>query len=265
MRKRTEVADKNTWTETRLGALYFQAMLFGGLISLQRSAVILMVIVVLLGAEGKIAGLSAAENGRQDTPGVSAARDYPRVELFGGYSHLPERDSFIKPFADPGRGWGAGLNWNFRRSFGLFVDVDSHRWTLHERRSSPGGFVLGSGSGPLMGNEFYIGDQDLTLYYLSAGPRAVVRSDRFAVFGLAALEFQHSHSSEHKFADATSTIVQPGGSSRAYGFGLGGGADVSLTSRVAIRAVQINYSLAAFGEGPGRKLRIKTGIVFKFD
>src|SRR5687767_6636371 len=108
-------------------------MLFDSMSSLQRSAVILIVVLVLFGVEGHTAGLSAGGSGQQDAPGASAARVYPRVELFGGYSHLPERDSFIKPFADPGRGWGASLNWNLHRSYGLFVDVDSHTWTLHER------------------------------------------------------------------------------------------------------------------------------------
>lgn len=53
-------------------------------------------------------------------------------------------------------------------------------------------------------------------------------------------------------------------SSGAWGFGFGGGADLSLGSHVGVRLIQVNYSLGGFGEGPGRKLRIKTGLLVKF-
>ena len=239
-----------------------KARFFGTVGSLKRSAVILTMLLVPLGVKAQNASASVGEPNRQNAPAVTADADFPVVELFGGYSYLPEMDSFIEGFADPGHGWGASFDWNLQKYFGVFLDVDRHIWTLHERRITNTGFVLGPG--PLIGNGIYIGDQDMALYYFSAGPRAVVRSNRFAVFGLAAFEFQRGHSSESTFADASNRTVVPGGSSRAYGFGLGGGTDVSFTKHLALRAFQINYSLASFGEGPGRKLRIKTGIVFKF-
>jgi hypothetical protein len=49
-----------------------------------------------------------------------------------------------------------------------------------------------------------------------------------------------------------------------WGFGFGAGTDFSITRRIGIRLVQVNYSLGGFGQGPGRQLRIKTGVVFKF-
>jgi len=53
-------------------------------------------------------------------------------------------------------------------------------------------------------------------------------------------------------------------SSGAWGFGVGCGADLSLGRRFSVRLIQVNYSLGGFGEGPNRKLRIKTGMVVKF-
>jgi hypothetical protein len=45
-----------------------------------------------------------------------------------------------------------------------------------------------------------------------------------------------------------------------------GGVDVSLGERLAVRIIQINYNLFNMGgERPGQRLRVKTGVVFKFD
>ena len=115
--------------------------------------------------------------------------------------------------------------------------------------------------------DFYSGDQSIRLTSLSLGPRVGVRLLRVHAFGSVTVDGQWSEYSAQEIRDArnpeTRTCCR--GSASAWGLGFGGGADISLTRRVALRALQFNRSLGGFGEGPGRELRLKTGIVFKFD
>lgn len=184
-------------------------------------------------------------------PGASLSTGPPHVELFAGYSFLPETDPVVQSFSDAGHGVAAAISINLRRSFGLVVDMDSHAWTVH-----------GHGS-----DTFYRGDQRIRLTYLSFGPRFVLRARRLSAFGLGTVDLQWSDYSTLEIFDERHPENRSccGGSASAWGFGFGGGADVGLTRRIAVRALQVNYSLGGFGEGPGRKLRLKTGIVFHFD
>jgi hypothetical protein len=180
----------------------------------------------------------------------SLSTEPARVELFAGYSFLPETDRLAQSFSDAGHGVAASISVNLRRSFGLVVDVDSHAWTVHGH-----------------GNEtFYRGDQRVRLTYLSFGPRFTVRARRLSAFGSGTVDLQWSDYSTQEILDALHPDNRSccGGSASAWGFGFGGGADVGLTRRIAVRALQVNYSLGGFGQGPGRKLRLKTGVVIRF-
>ena len=64
---------------------------------------------------------------------VSPVRDSPKVELFAGYSYMPELDSLIRSFNDPSHGWGASLGAKLNQHVGLLVDFDAHSWTTHGR------------------------------------------------------------------------------------------------------------------------------------
>jgi hypothetical protein len=216
---------------------------------------VLMVLTVPIAvtAQPRRPALGAPSEQTVHTPstGSSPSTGPPRVELFAGYSFLPETDSFVQSFSDAGHGVGASLSVNLRRSFGLVVDVDSHAWTVH-----------GHGS-----ETFYRGDQRIRLTYLSFGPRFMMRAKRLSAFALGTVDLQWSDYSTQEIFDALHPDNRSccGGSASAWGFGFGAGADVGLTRRIAVRALQVNYTPGGFGEGPGRKLRLKTGVVFKFD
>ena len=184
-------------------------------------------------------------------PLVAEAQPEPSsTQVWGGYSYLPELDSFVQSFSDSGHGFAAGMSFDFQRHIGFVADFDTHAWTVREH-----------------GSETFIrGDQDIRLSYLSIGPRVVVPTSRVTAFGFGTFDFQWSHFSEQTIMDADNPDNQSccGGSASAFGFGVGGGVDISLSRRIAVRAIQGNYSLGGFGEGPGRKLRVKSGIVFKF-
>jgi hypothetical protein len=175
----------------------------------------------------------------------------PRLEVFAGYSYLPETDRLVRSFSEAGHGFGANVSVNLRRSLAFVADVDTHAWMVH-----------GHGT-----DTFYRGDQTIRLTYLSLGPRFMIRAKRLSAFGVGTLDLQWSDYSTQEIVDARNPNNRSccGGSASAWGFGVGGGTDVGVTSRLAIRALQVNHSFGGFGEGPGRKLRVKTGVVLKFD
>ena len=174
----------------------------------------------------------------------------PTVELFAGYCYLPETDALVRSFNDSGHGPAAGVNLNFHKYVGLAIDFDTSSWTVHARDIG----------------DFSMGQQRIRLSFLSIGPRFTWRSERFTLFGTPTLDYQRSQFSSMTIVDPANlgNQIVPASNSNAWGLGLAGGIDLILTKHIALRLAQINYSLGGFGEGPGRRLRIKTGIVLGF-
>jgi hypothetical protein len=192
---------------------------------------------------------------------IPSETDFPHFELFGGYSLLPaiQLDEF-SPDSDPGHGFASSLDVNLgkpfgpRSQFGIGVDVDYQSWTDH-------GYDIG---------RFARGDERISVLYVSIGPRfVVVRTRRLAAFWSVSVDALSSHYSGHTWSNRTLGILNemsPARSSGAWGPGMGGGVDVSVGERVAVRIAQVNYNLFNMGgERPGQRLRIKTGVVFTFN
>ena len=53
-------------------------------------------------------------------------------------------------------------------------------------------------------------------------------------------------------------------SSNSFAMALGGGADLTLTRRMSLRAVQVDYLYTHFGGATQNNLRIQSGIVYRF-
>ena len=83
---------------------------------------------------------------------------------------------------------------------------------------------------------------------------------RGAVFAQAGAEYHSNWSSQSRVVGRDQTSNK----SFSFGAGFGGGVDYSLTRRVTVRLVQINLALPFIGEGPGRNVRLKSGVVLKF-
>jgi len=54
------------------------------------------------------------------------------------------------------------------------------------------------------------------------------------------------------------------GSSNAFAMAAGGGADVTLTRHVSLRAIQADYLLTRFNGASQNNLRLQTGLVWRF-
>lgn len=181
-------------------------------------------------------------------PAAAQDQPEPKWELFGGYS-------FVYPGADvhgllPGgllpvnshlesnpRGAGASITYDFNRWLGLTGDV----------------------SGDLSSGESGVGMRidDAEFFNLSAGPKITFRARHFSPF-LEALVGEHRLASEVF------------GSDYEVGFMAGGGLDLKLSRRFALRLIRADYVFSNHQYGPSsvvpatdvRGARLQSGLVF---
>jgi opacity protein-like surface antigen len=155
-------------------------------------------------------------------------KQIPVVELYGGYSYAG--GNF--------HGWNASITGNVNDWLGLTADISSH-------------------SGEFREGDFFREQQRASSYLF--GPRFSIRKARRVTPFVHAL-FGASHlSTRETFFGQTTTASDTG-----FGMVLGGGLDVRLNDRVAIRAFQLDYLRTNFfGQGSNRG-RLSFGIVFRF-
>jgi len=134
-----------------------------------------------------------------------------------------------------GSGWVA---FNFKRSLGIVGEIASQ----HASNISSTG-------------------ADLTLTSFLAGPRyAWTRAGRFAPFAQLLLGGAHASGS---LAPGNSGLP---GSANAFAMTAGGGLDIGLTRRIAVRAFEADYYLTRFDNGVNdhqNNLRIAAGVIFR--
>ncbi|MGC2744913.1 MAG: OmpA family protein, partial [Candidatus Angelobacter sp.] len=183
---------------------------------------------------------------------VAAAQDgpAPKWELYGGYSfHYPGADvhgtlplglvPLTSRLESNPRGIGLSATYNFNRWFGLTLDSSSH-W--------------GSGESTLAQKI-----DDAAFSNLSFGPKITFRSAHFSPF-LEALVGDHRLT-----PDAFHDIDK-------LGFMGGGGLDLNVSRRVALRLLRADYVQSSYRYGPKATtsttdlsgVRLQAGIVFKF-
>ena len=157
---------------------------------------------------------------------TAAGQEVPKAEVFGGYSWVG--GNF--------HGGDASVTLNLNRWLGLTANVSGHRGTERDgpvtERQSASSFLF--------------------------GPRFKLRRKRaepfaYALFG--GVRF-------------SATITAPGqtlsGSDTGFNMALGGGLDVRVNDRVAVRAFQLDYLRPHFfGESHNRG-RLAAGVVFRF-
>lgn len=152
------------------------------------------------------------------TASAAAQDDYPKGEVFGGFSYY-RTDS-----GDDLYGFQTSLSGNFHRRFGVAVDFAG-------QYDSSFGITLQN-------------------YQLLAGPPFTLRGERLTGFAHALFGVEHIR----------------GGSLSETGFamGLGGGLDINVSRRIAIRAVQVDYVPNRFFGEWFHDARAAAGVVIKF-
>ena len=157
---------------------------------------------------------------------AAAAQGTPRVEVFGGYSHL---------LADLGNssfnlnGFHVSGAENLNSWFGGVLDFSSH---------------YGTHAGVNVNTQ--------SIMY---GPRFAYRKSRLITPSAHAL-FGAVHGSEGLYG-----ISMP---DTHFGLALGGAVDVRVSDRVAFRVVQADYLMTRFLNLRQDNVRVSTGLVFRF-
>src|ERR1044071_5612273 len=144
-----------------------------------------------------------------------AAQDAPKAEVFGGYSWAG--GNF--------HGWNTSVTVNVSKSFGLVADISGHYGNEVD--------------GPILVK------QDAHSFHF--GPRFAHRGKRLTPFAYALFGFTRFHES------ATISGQRLSDADTGFSSALGGGLDMKLNTRVAIRAFQFNYFPPTFfGEAHNR-------------
>ena len=170
----------------------------------------------------------------------------PKNEFFAGYSfHSADINTLtIDPHRTPQNGVNLEYTRNLTRHIGLTGDASAH---FHRETHSTG-----------MGAFSSQRDQYFLLGGLQLKPGNEKRLQPFAqaLFGVSLFrgftaDIRPS-GNVYTYDDATS-----------FAMALGGGLDVRVSKRIAVRLVQADYTPTFFGSGRQDNFRISTGIVFR--
>lgn len=160
------------------------------------------------------------------------AQDYPRAEIFGGYSYVRVQEIDMNM-----HGWNFSIAGNLSSWFGIVGDISGQ---------------YGKAS------EFGV-DVDLNLHSFLFGPKIAGRGGKVTTFVQALFGYSRA-SAGADIPGMPGVSVNEGG----LGIAAGGGIDVNAGTRLAIRVVQADYlHLRSEGEG-SNNYRVSAGLVCKF-
>jgi hypothetical protein len=183
---------------------------------------------------------------------VMAQSDYPKGEVFGGYSHFRANPSeFDELYEWTGmHGWNASVAGNFSKWFGVEGDFSGYY-------ASPS--ILG----------YKISLLDVNYYTLMGGPKLTYRNGAVAPFAHFLVGAARGN-----FGGGIGPYNLTLPDETALAAAMGGGIDINLGEHFAIRAVQADYLMTSFSpisEFPFSGLderqnnfRLSAGVVFRF-
>lgn len=188
-------------------------------------------------------------------PVWAAQEDYPKAEVFGGYSYSSiDPGKYRTPSGTTpidrgnGNGWGASFNGNVNQYFGLTADFAGHY-----------GNFKGTG----------LPSSDFRVHEFLFGPTVSARGKNVTGFAHVLLGAARFRTPGFSFGE----FRFPGASATKFAMGIGGGVDLNVNRNVAVRAIEFDYlPVRIHGDVAGvpnasnwsQSVRLKTGIVFKF-
>jgi len=154
-----------------------------------------------------------------------AQESTPRAELFGGYAYG----------GDNSRGWAASAAFNVNRWLGLAADFGGQYTSFTSPDSS----------------------ERIRTHSFLFGPRVYARTKRVTPFAHALAGFAHNDSRARELGlDFRATDT-------SFAAGVGGGLDISVNGRVAVRAFQLDYLRTNFYGESQNNGRITAGLVIR--
>ena len=152
------------------------------------------------------------------------AQEVPKVEVFGGYSW--SGGNF--------HGWNASVTGNINKRLGIVADFSGH-----------------------YGSELGLVRVDQHAHSFLFGPRLSFRGKRLTpfVYGLfGATRFAESAVINGQYVSAVSN---------GFSLAVGGGLDIKVNDRIAIRAFQLDYFRPVINDEPNNRGRLAFGVVVR--
>jgi Outer membrane protein beta-barrel domain len=156
-----------------------------------------------------------------------AQSEFPRGEVFGGYSYLNVDTSGLTSRQSL-NGWNAQANVNFNKWLGLTGDF--------------GGYY---------GSPFHVSVHDYSFLF---GPTVTYRTEHFAPFFHALFGGNHIDAS----------LEGSSGGDTAFAMAFGGGVDVPVKGSFGIRVAQVDWLRTQHFNTNQNNIRLSTGIIFNF-
>lgn len=164
---------------------------------------------------------------------IANAQDAPKVEIFGGYSYLRADDADELDL----HGWNASAAVNFKKCAGIVADFSGH---YDDIRVSPTVKV------------------DLNSHLFLIGPRFTYRNHKvLSPFGHVLVGAARSR------AKTSTPIGNVEVTDTAFALAAGGGLDIVVHPRVALRLFQADYILTRFDDDSQHNFRVSTGLVLR--
>ena len=181
-------------------------------------------------------------------------RSYPRVEWFMGYTYLRA----MPELAEGNRlvylnGGSTSLALNFNRHFGIVGDFGGFNDTR----------LLLTGAGPSVNDQIDKG----TVFTYMGGPRLSFRGDRVTPFVQVLAGGIHASEITISGCTAACTLLP---SANAFALTAGGGLDIRIHHRLALRLFQAEYMMTRFDDlstgstANQNDIRLSTGLVFRY-
>jgi len=160
----------------------------------------------------------------------AVAQDNPKAEIFGGYQYLRANTGVSGVDSINLNGWNASVNGFFTKNFGISADFSG---------------IYGSPFGA-----------STSFYTYMFGP--IVRfpnSSKIQPFAHALFGASHGSVSASGLGST---------SDNGFAWAAGGGVDVNVNHRFAVRLAQADYLMTTFSNTNQNNFRYSAGVVFKF-
>jgi hypothetical protein len=192
---------------------------------------------------------------------AAMAQDYPKAEVFGGYSFFrADGSSSIRVGGgDNLNGWNASVCGNLNGWFGLAADFSGHYDSSSSTTElSPPG-VPGLPPLPTFSTKV---NSDTNIFTFLVGPRFSYRkNERMTPFAHVLLGASRRHA-DSEISSSSFGRVSFSANDTAFAAAVGGGLDVPLSKDLALRVVQAECVLTRSFGNNGNNARVSTGSFF---
>jgi hypothetical protein len=180
---------------------------------------------------------------------------YPKAEVFGGFSISSAAVSSIDPttglpisLRETFWGWQGSANFNLTHHLGIVGDFGG------QYKSIPG--ITGVGA--------TVSSTSLNSYQFLFGPRVMWRRNRVTPFVHAMFGGVKEGIGSTTLSVLGTTVTTPAVSSTGLGMGIGGGLDINVSDRLALRLPQFDWTpMHVGGVWEKNVIRIGVGLVVK--